>query len=203
MTGSEVETFLGIVERDRAARCELILRDARERAAALLAEARRDARHRVSTAVADDRARGRRRIEAARAELMTRERQLGQDVATKLLARGWEQLRAALLARWQQPQGRALWVEALLADAARLLPHGSWRIQYPPGLSELAPLGRTAAEASGAAPELEPDPDIAAGLRVHIAGATLDGTLEGVLADRRRVEGRLLRELSRARGGPA
>lgn len=201
MTGSEVTTFLGIVERDRVARCDAILRDARDRAAELLREARREARRRVSTAVADDRARSRRRIEAARAELLTRERQLDREVAAKLLARGWDALRQALLAQWQEPEGRARWIAELVADARRLLPHGTWRIRHPPALAEIELVARVAGEASGAAPELEPDPDIAAGLCVHVAGATLDGTLEGLLADRGKVEGRLLMEL--AGGGGA
>lgn len=201
MTAGEVETFLAIVERDRAARCNAILRDARERAAALVAEARREARRRVATAVDDDRARSRQRTEAARAELMTRERQLEREVAAKLLARGWERLHALLLERWQVPEDRARWVEGLVADARRLLPHEIWRIQHPSGFAELDRLERTAHEASGAAPALEADPGIEAGLRIHARGATLDGTLDGLLADRRRVEGRLLRELSRGGNG--
>lgn len=200
MTGSEVETFLAIVERDRAARCNAILRDARERSAALLGEARREARRRVSTAVQDDRARSRQRTEAARAELLTRERQLHQEVATKLLSRGWEQLRTILRVRWQQPDRRARWMAALVADAARLLPHGSWRVQHPElDSAELESLARITTEASDAAPSLELAPEIEVGLCVHAASATLDGTLRGLLADCRRVEGRLLMEL--AHGG--
>ncbi len=202
MTGSEVETFLRIVERDRAARCDAILHDASDRAAELLREARREARRRVSTAVADDRVRSKKRVEAARAELMTRERELGRDVASKLLARGSDALHQALLARWREAESRARWISALVADAERLLPHGAWRIQHPSGFAEVELLTRVASETSGAAPVLEADADITAGLCIHIAGARLDGTVAGLLADRGKVEGRLLMELS-GRGGAA
>ena len=195
----EVAAFLAIVERDRAARCDTILNEAQNRAAELTRSARRDAHGRVSTAVRDDRARSHQRVEAARAELATRERQLEREVKTTLLVRGWERLRVELADAWTLAERRARWIDALIADAGRLLPRGSWRIEHPRGLAELESLSRAAEQASGAVPALEPA-DIEAGLRIHVQGATLDGSLDGLLADRRSVEGRLLRELGRREG---
>lgn len=201
-TSSDLSAFLTIVERDRAARCQAILRDAETRAAELLRAARSDARRRVSTAVRDDRARGRQRIEAARAELSTRERRLQQEVAATLLSRAWDRLRTELALRWERAETRAHWVGNLTADAVRLLPAGTWTIQHPAGLDpgELEPLARAAAEVGGAPPSLEAHEEIEAGVRVQAAGATLDGTPEGVLADRPGVEGRLLMDLYASNG---
>lgn len=196
--------FLQMVARDRDARCARILGEAEAQARVLLGEARRQARARMGAAVRDERERCRREVEAAAADLATRERTLTQDVAHALLARGWDQVSAALQERWSAPESRARWIRALIKRAAAVLPAGAWRLEYPASLddTEVAELIAGLRAASGAAPQVVAVDELRAGLRIAREGAVVDGTPAGLLCDRALVEGRLLAVLAQRGGAP-
>lgn len=193
------QALLGRVEDSRRERRERSLEEGRQRANELVARARAEARARTIATARDERERQNRRLGAARAELLTRTRQLEQGLAAKLLGRGWERLRIELSERWRTPVGRARWGRALIARAAEVLTPGRWTLQHPTGVAktELEALASQIQEVAGEPPTLEAKPDIEAGLRILADGATLDGSVEGILSDKASVEGRLLVELGR------
>ncbi len=198
-TGEEasVAGLLEVVERDREERCRRIRAEAVARVAELVRAERREARRRVTDAVRAERDRAEQRREAVLAELLTREREIEQSVGKALVARCWDRLRAVLVARWGEPISRARWTMTLVEQARKVLPVGTWLVEHPRALlpSEVA---AQIGPASGRAPSLSAKDEIRAGLRLSSEGVTLDGTLQGLLADRSSVEGRLLMELSRA-----
>lgn len=194
------EALLALVEATRARRREEILGPARAQARSTLRAARAEARLRVATAVAEARHRIDAQLGAARAALQTERRQAQQQQAMRRLGWAGVALRAALLDRWRQPSARSRWVEALLARARAALPATGWRIEYAADWNEAE---RAAAAAALAAEGLRdvvfaPVPELVAGLRIRAGHNLLDGSLEGLLADRAAVEGRLLRALAEA-----
>ncbi len=189
---SQTQALLALVEADRARRCDAILDEARARAAALLAAAHAEARRQVHDAFREERARRVERVAAARANLQTRQRLGEQQRAAAFLAAGWQRLHEELLRRWREPATRRAWVASVTADAARLLPRAEWRITHAPDWPPAERDGVAAELARGIAPSFHPDAAIGAGLKIAALGNVIDGTIEGLLADRAAIGARLL-----------
>lgn len=193
----QTRALLDLVEADRSRQASQILGDANSRAAALRSQAHADARARMRHAFAEQRALRRERIAAAQARLATQQRLHEQQRTAALLRLAWDRLPGELLCLWQDPASRRYWVSHVLASARSLMPHGPWRIvhaiDWP--ADEQQALADTLALESGGAAVFEPDASISAGLKVVAGGNVIDGTLDGLLADRAEFEARLLRRL--------
>ena len=196
---SRTQALLALVEGDRNSRREAILAEARGRARALLAQAHADARARVREAFVEERSRARERVAAAQANLSTRRRLHEQRRAAALLALGWQRLPAELRQRWQDAAPRRLWVDAIVAAAARALPHAPWAVVHGADwpAAEREALGARMAAELAMAPTFVADAGITAGLRIAAAGNVIDGTLAGLVNDRSEVGAQLLRRLER------
>lgn len=184
--GARYQELAALVASDRARRCAEAEARGREAARRLIAQARAEARRRAATVFGELRARAERDVRAAHAALETAHRRRRFAGERALLERGMQQLPQALLARWQDPEARRAWTRAVLEVAARLLPPGPRRIECPAslGAAERRALGETV---------LAQD-DLEAGIRVRGELACVDGSLAGLLADRRVLEARLLAE---------
>ncbi len=81
-----------------------------------------------------------------------------------------------------------------LRDAARALPAGPWTVRHAAGwpTAEQQTVRDALGRELGVEPHLRTEPDIAAGLVIDSGGAVLDASLDGLLADRPRLEARLL-----------
>jgi hypothetical protein len=190
------QALLDLIEADRAKQCAQILGEARQRAAALRAQARADALARLRQVFAEQRVLRQQRIAAAHARLATRRRLHAQQRHAALLRLAWERLPDELLALWRQPAGRGAWVAHTLASARARMPQGPWRIVHAP---DWPPAERqTCLAEAGATPAFEVDPAIVAGLKIVAQGNVVDGTLAGLLADRAEFESRALRLLEEA-----
>jgi hypothetical protein len=175
--------FLGMIDATRKARLEEIERRSADEVRAILRGARSEARDRVHRAVVENRERSRRDLAAAKAELETAFRKLSQETHGAALRDGMSELVRVLEARWRDPEARARWIAAAIAEAERVLPKTRWRIEHPPSVVIDVPGSETVPA------------EIGAGLRITAGTATLDATLDGLLARRAEVEGRLLHEL--------
>ena len=200
---AKLDALLALVESDRARRCAAIDLDAGARAAAIVAAAHAAARMRMRDAFAEERARSDERIEAAGAELATRRRLARQRRAMALLAVARAELPPALMARWRDDGARAAWLATVLAAAATTLPRGPWRIVHPAAWPppEQAAFAHAVAAHAGVAPVLQPDPAIAAGVKILAGVNVIDGTADGLLADTAAVGARLLHHLEAPSAG--
>jgi len=205
---AQAQALLDLVEADRARQVAAILGEAQRRAAALLAQAHAEARKRMREAFAEQRALHRERIAAAMARLATQRRLHQQQRTAALLQRAWQRLPDELQQRWREPAARTAWVAAVVGAAKARMPRSPWRIVHAPDWSvaeqhalragwPLAPDAEPDFEPD-AAPAFEPDARIRAGLKVAAAGNLIDGTLDGLLAERGDIESRLLRLLESA-----
>ena len=194
-TESKTAALLALVEADRAAKCGAILDAARAEANAIAAEANAAARTRMRTAFAEERERVAARIAAADANLETRRRIARQQRAAALLAAAWERLPAALFARWHDARGRRAWAESVAADARQaLLAHrlaGHARAGLARGRARR--VGRGVARRSGNQQSRSSRiRACACGLRIAADHNVVDGTQEGLLADRADIGAQLL-----------
>jgi len=185
--------LIALVEADRTARACAVLEPAAAQARELLRHARRAARLRVATAIGEERTAYAARVGAAEARLATARRMAEQRRLKALVAEGWTRLAPAMRVRWDDAEGRRVWVDAALALAVRLLPAGAWRIDGPSAWpqEERARIGAALA-ARGLEAAVTADEGIDAGLRIRSRNVELDATLAGLVADRFAIEGRLL-----------
>jgi vacuolar-type H+-ATPase subunit H len=183
-----------LVEDYRDEESRRILDGAQQEAAELVRHAYEAGRARLHECVIAERSRAEARIQAARAERATRERRRSEQYSVDLLEAAWPMLRARLLARWRDKDGRQRWTEHYLNEALRVLPQGEWTIRHARELSgeeqQAATMGLT--DALGRAARFRTDRGIEAGLVVAGGGAVLDASLEGLLRDRSQLEARLL-----------
>ena len=212
-------SLLALVEEFRARRCAELLDPAREQARALLRSARAEGRQRVHTTIGEARQRLAAEVGAAQARLATERRLAQQRHAVQVLQQAWSALREALLARWRDPTTRARWLDAHLARALRALPHegrsiapvahaaprvgsphrdggasAQWQIEYPadwPDDERAAFAARIAAAGVDNA-SWQARADIDGGVRIRAGSNVVDATIDGLLADRAALEGRLL-----------
>ena len=191
--------LLGVVEAYREQECRRLLEGAEQEARELLQQTYRKAQRHLHRRVVSERSRVRARIEAAEAEQTTRERMSRERRHLVLLETAWPRLERALLERWGRPEDRREWVNHFVGEALATLPRQTWPLQHAPDLDaadeesvrvELTPKLEHA-------PILRADPKIRAGLSIRSGDAVLDATLDGLLADRRRLEARLLALLGR------
>ena len=190
---SRVAALLEVVQAQRETNCRAQVEPARERARALLRQARRAARIRVHAVIAEERAACTTRIARAEAQLATRRRMVYQELARALLQEGHEQLAAALTRRWRDEASRRRWMQGALDRALAALPRGSWTVAGP--ATWTAEERRGAMQqlaANGVAAQCVDDASIDGGLRIASGNVVLDATLAGLLEDRAAVEGRLL-----------
>jgi restriction endonuclease len=196
-TGAQArQHLLEVVERYRAEKCEALLEQAQQQARQLVRESYAEARSRARRGIAQVRQQSRDRIAAAEAHHQTRIRQQRQAENSKLLAGLWQPLQEELQLRWQQPEARHEWVEAVVAKALASLRASAWQVEHPPQWPqpERDTLRRELQET-----ELSfvPCSDVRAGLRICAGGACVDGSVQGLLRDRTRIESLLLARLNR------
>lgn len=192
---ARMHALLDLVERDRAAQCARIEAEATTQDDFVRAQARREARERLHAAVVAERERAAQQIAAAQAELQTARRVHAQRRAEALLVLGWQALPTALQARWDDAASRAAWVGGVLAQARSVLPRTApWQVQHPSGWAddERERFAAAVVAPGGPAPHFAAEPALRAGLRIAAAGVVVDAGVDGLLADRDEVGGRLI-----------
>jgi F0F1-type ATP synthase membrane subunit b/b' len=200
--------LLALVEDYRAKRCAELLDPARSQARDLLRSARAEGRQRVHTTIDEARQRLASEVGAAQARLATERRLAEQRRAVRVLQEAWTALREALRARWHDGEARRQWLDAHLARALRVLPPERWQIDFAAGWAQAerdAFAGRIAASGVAAA-SWQSREDIDGGVRIRAGNNVVDATIDGLLADRAALEGRLLdllQEGSEAQRGSA
>ena len=205
IVSAQLQHLLTQLDAHRQARCEELLTQARNEARLETGHAYREARARVHQAVTNIREHTRQQLVSAAARQKTRERQLRQHEDQVLLERAWQPLQGLLLQRWQDPATRQLWIEQLLEQAARVLVETTWKIRHPPDWpgDERATVESRLVRLHGYAPVFSAQPSIRAGLLIVAGHTRVDGTIDGLLHDRSRIEALLLARLNECRVDPS
>jgi hypothetical protein len=177
--------------------CEAVAESAEREARELTGAAHRAARRRMHDSVLEIRQIMRRELNQAQAALETARRQHQQRCDFRLLEASWSLLGDALARRWQDAAARKTWIASVVRQAQHALPGGTWQVHYPADWPS-AERERLAADlsAAGVTPQWIVDQGVSAGLRLCAQGACLDGTAEGILADRAAIQAQLLAKLN-------
>jgi hypothetical protein len=193
------QRLLDLVREYQERECRDLLEKARADARALLTQSSKRARAVVHTRILSERANVRERIHAANAERDTRLRVRAEQANLALIALAWPRLRVALQARWADPQTRQVWVDTVVQQASTRLPDVRWTLRHPPDWPqpECSALEQRLAVERACPARFVADGALSAGLVIEAEGASLDASIDGLLCDRRRVEGRLLAMLAR------
>ncbi|MFP4209365.1 MAG: hypothetical protein ACLFSC_12000 [Wenzhouxiangella sp.] len=195
--------LLRLLQESGEQQCREILRAGNDKVAEVRRKAFARARERVRAAVADERKRMEQAIGRVEAELETtlRRRQLVHDA--RLVAEGRSLLEQALVECWRQPAARKAWGAALLDAAAAVAIARDWRIECPPDWpqEERDEIIRRASEVCGAQVEIQARDSITAGLKLVSGGLAVDMRIDGLLADRDRIDSSLLALYGRLREG--
>lgn len=189
--------LIALVEAHRESKCGALLGAARADADAMVRNALHLARSRVREAIAEERKRYATAVSAAQAQLQTRRRLSRQGREALLLARGWQWIPAALRERWGDATGRQRWIHAHFGRALELLPRTPWQVHHAPDWPAEDHQHTLQWLVAQGAPTIQfiADQGITAGFRVHAGHNALDATAEGLVGDRRAIEGRLLHYL--------
>lgn len=195
--------LLGLLEESGEQQCRTLRSESQVRLADLRRKAFARARQRVSAAIAEERKRMNQAIGRVEAEVETtlRRRLLAHDQA--LVNEGRRLLAEALRRRWQDPEAREAWADALLDQAAGVVLARDWRIKCPldwPSAEQTRTV-RRAAELHGARIEVDLSESLEAGLKLDSGGLVVDMSLEGVLMDRNSIDGALLDLVRQAQAG--
>ena len=198
---ARIRHLLEVVERHRQERCNEQLEQARGKAREVIRQAHGEARARMHRAVVEVREQYRQKLASAKARSVTRARQRRQKADRQLLISLMEPLRVALLRRWRRYETRQQWIRALVQQASGTLLGTHWSIEHPADwpLQERTALEVQLNREVQSALRFEPQPSIPAGLRICAGGAYVDGTVEGLLRDRTRIEALLLATVNQGR----
>jgi hypothetical protein len=202
VSDTQLAALLSRVATWREKAAEELRRSAEAQVSTLLQATRLESRSLVREAVVQ----ARRRVDLARrqhhAELALLQRRAANDAVARQIEVLWADLPGLLSARWGEPLERRRWIGAAVRIASSLLPGRDWCIVHGPDAAH-EEIEDCLREARALHPEAVPrsvelclDPAAGAGVRIQAGSATVDATIDGVLADRADIEALFLAELA-------
>lgn len=195
------EALLREIEQQTKDEMRTITETADREARAIIAQAHATARRQMHSAIEELRRDGERRLAQARAQRETEARMRAQQRAVEAIRQAQPLLVEALVARWRDAPARRKWTDGVARQARDRLKPGRWTVEHPASWSADEQEQFREALGAGVNPEISfaIDSQLAAGLRVRAAQATLDATPRGLLADSSTVAALLLYEIDRGR----
>lgn len=190
----QVRSVLDALAAQQNARCREIQSAADRKSEQLLADSRRRMRERVHRAVAEQRQRRETALLDVRHRIETARRHAVQAHYRDFLQDAAPLLHAELERRWRDAPSRRDWCESAIGEASERLPGVRWTVEHPADWTpdDMQWLKRVFTGRGLPQPESREDAAIPAGLRIRLGAASLDATLDGLLANRPAVEARLL-----------
>jgi hypothetical protein len=187
---AQVDHLLKVVDQYENEHCNAIRDRASAHAAKIIREAYVHARERTTRSIEEIRSQSLQDLKMAEANLQTKIRLARHKLDEAFLEQAWVQLRDALCKRWLDVERRNEWLNEIIQQADASLVSRSWLMECPDTLSdkECAELKSQLDTLGLDSVEMKPGKDINAGLRICAGGACIDGTVDGLLKQRARIE---------------
>lgn len=200
---TQVDALKQLLDQSRESTCRSAREQAELQAAEIRRRARAQARERVSKSAHEERARLEREVRMVEAEIETEQRKRARKRDTALIEAGLETLAGALARRWSDPAQRREWAEAAMAEAKIVLLGREWALEHPADWPADERDHAVAVAWSRCDARVEPVavPELEIGLRIRSAGALVDMSIPGLMANVRTIEGELLAEFNRVVAG--
>ena len=200
---AQLERLLQIVDDYKTSLHEQIVTKVVQEKSLIIKSAYRDSRSHLHDNIEEIRKRYRREISAANARQGTLVKQREHADNIRFLHQAWDLIEEKLLERWCIAEQRKAWIDKVTHHAFRLLPPGSWRIEHPVDWLNIEKdaLSNFIHQRIDNEPTFISDQNIKAGVRFGFSGATVDGTLQGLLADQARINAEMLARAMDIRAG--
>jgi vacuolar-type H+-ATPase subunit E/Vma4 len=194
IVSSQVDRLLDVVRDYQDKQCQKIRSQAQQEAQHIIRQAYGDASLRLHQYILESRDRMQREIVTAKAKSYTIRRQLQHKADRLYLNQTLDMLEDKLITRWQNKEQRQRWGQKILLVALQVIPSQDWLVEHPDCWSEeeRQNLIDQARQKSKITVNFAVSPDIIAGIRIRADGATVDGSLPGLLAHRSRIESEFL-----------
>jgi F0F1-type ATP synthase membrane subunit b/b' len=198
---TQLQQLLEVVEKHREEECSKLIEQARARSRKIVRAAFSDARRRLHQDIVNTREDTRKQLASAEAQYQTQLRLARQELDQKLLATAWLSLYEALIRLWQDPETRKGWIRDCIKQASHILIEQDWVIECPIDWSEdeCIEIRKRLIEERGDQIIFQTKPSIYAGLRITAGNSCVDGTVEGLLRQRTRIEELLLAAINKHR----
>ncbi len=191
---AQVQRLLEVVNEYQQQQCDELLNHAHTQSRKIIRQAFRNARLRVHHDIQASRQNMQQELAATRAKQHTSLMQQKHRKDQGFLNQSWNNLADKLRERWQQPQQRKAWVQSITLTALKVLPGQSWKVTCPadwPKTEQEEFLG-TVNKAGKREVSFDSTTDIVAGVRISADAALVDGTVDGLMRDRGRIESEML-----------
>jgi len=191
---AQVQRLLEVVNEYQQQQCDELLDHAHAQSRKIIRQAFRNARSRVHHDIQASRQNMQQELAATRAKQHTFMMQERHRRDQDFLNQAWSRLADQLQARWREQKQRKSWVQNIVQTALKVLPGKTWQVDCPADwpkaeqdelLNAVNKTGKREVSISGVK-------DIVAGIRISADAALVDGTLEGLMADRGRIESEML-----------
>ena len=192
---TQVDRLLDVVREYQDKQCEKILTQAQQETQQIIRQAYGDARLRLHQYILESREGMQREIVTAKAKSHTIRKQIQHKADRLYLKQTWDMLEDKLITRWQNKEQRQRWVQKILVVALQVIPSQDWLVEHPDCWSDYEKhnlINQARQKSSKIAVNFAVSSDIIAGIRICAHGATVDGSLQGLLANRSRIESELL-----------
>jgi hypothetical protein len=186
--------LIALVEKNRDAKREEIIKEARVEAHRLIKTGFAEARIRVTEAIGKERRRQAVVENTVLARKKTEERQQKLQESEALLKQSRDILKNVLIQRWEDDTARKAWLNFITEQAMRFLPQGEWQVVSPGELSQVDMAHiKSRIKQNPTSPILfTQDASIEAGIKIGCNNAWVDGSLAMLLADSNSIDAQLL-----------
>lgn len=195
IVGAQLQRLLEIVESYQQEQCHQFREQAEQQSRQIIQHAYRNARARLRNHILEDRHYLEQELSATRAKRHTFNMQLKHQASQEFLEDSWQLLTSRLIQRWENPKQRGDWIKSVIDNALRSLAGSDWQVSHGDLFSE-ADKQQIVQLLAGNEAEIKiifsKVPDVRAGILVTSDSASVDGSVDGLLADRVRIEAKIL-----------
>ena len=191
---AQLQRLLEIIESYQNEACTKLLNETQAEAGDTKRQAFRAARIRVKQDIETSRQSIEQAMKTAKAAVETVEKQRQYVAIHDYLEESWRQLGDLLRQRWETPETRGRWLDGAVSKALHVLPSSVWQIEHPENWSEEerhAVAAKISAN-SVPAPDFAVNKELTIGIRLLANGAIVDASIDGIMADRGRIEAEFL-----------
>lgn len=197
VTTGQSEALLREIELQANEESRTLLQAADREAQAIVAQSYRGAGRRMKEAIAELRREGAHRLARAKAQAETEARQRAQRRIAEAIKRTWPWLVEALVARWSDSNARRAWITTAGQHARNNICGDAWIVEHPVDWNtDEGQYLRDVLGTENEAVKYTSISDLDAGIRIRSGQATLDASIQGLLADRPMIEALLLAEIA-------